>query len=1173
MNRSAPAAIPEQTFRAILVRNVSLPLLVAGVMSAIFISLVFYLMNVNRWVDHADQVIGKTNQAVKQLIDAETGLRGYLLTGREVFLDPYNSAATNLPTSISELRDLLAEYPNQVAWLGRGETGYKDWRNYAARMITLKGSADPEAQKQVLGADAEEGKRRMDDMRGFFTQIIQAQEALRAQRNREASDTITWLVIATILVGVVAGALMAFNGRRQLKTLSAVYATTLGQQQLHTEQLERQAWLKTGQGELGQRMLGEQALGTLSDNILNFLVNFLGASVGAIYVTRDNRHFQRMAHYAWSEDAAHARNQFELAQGLSGQAAAENRIMLLTDLPETYIRVASALGQTAPRAVLIMPAQGERKVNTVIELGFASEVPPMLEEFARLASYNIGTAIESAMYRERLQDVLAETQQLNEELQAQQEELKVANEELEEQSRTLKESQVRLESQQAELEQNNEQLGEQTEALLQQKAMVEERNKALREAHLQLEARAEELGRTSRYKSEFLANMSHELRTPLNSALILAKLLSDNPNGNLDAEQVKFAQSIYSAGNDLLTLINDILDLSKVEAGKLELWPQSITPRGALEPLEQLFRPLAASRNIDFEIVLEPSLPPQMYTDPSRLQQILKNLLSNALKFTDKGRVTLTARAAPDGHVAFDVRDTGIGIAEEYLEHIFGAFSQADGATNRKYGGTGLGLSISRDLAHLLGGDITVHSKVGEGSVFTLTVAREISVDDDGLVQTQIPARLPALSVPAPAPIETYTPAAAEEPESPAVQDDRDVLRPDRRTVLIIEDEPEFSQVLAALGHEKGFNCIVAHSAGEGLKLAQRYVPDAVLLDMKLPDHSGLTVLERLKEETSTRHIPVHMVSGVDSSQAALQLGAIGYALKPADREALLDVFRKIETKLSQKIKHVLVVEDDARQRESMTQLIADEDVRITAVALAEEALAQLKETVFDCMVVDLTLPDMAGHELLQRMASDDLCSFPPVIVYTGRELSRAEENELRRYSRSIIIKGARSPERLLDEVTLFLHRVENTLAPERQQMLKVARNREKAFEGRKILLVDDDVRNIFALTSALEQKGAKVEIGRNGIEALEKLDADPDIDLVLMDIMMPQMDGFEAMRRIREQARFSRLPIIAVTAKAMRDDQEKCLQAGANDYLAKPIDLDKLVSLIRVWMPKIGSL
>ena len=957
MNQSAPAAIPEQTFRTILIRNVTLPLLVAAVMSAIFIGLVFYLMSVNRWVDHADQTIGKTNQAVKQLIDAETGLRGYLYTGREVFLEPYNSASTSLPESIDDLKTMLQDYPSQLAWLGRGEASNKEWRNYAARMITLRGQNTPDAIKLMTGDAAEDGKRRMDEMRGYFSQIIQAQEALRAQRNREANDTIGWLVIATIIVGVIAGALMALNGRRQLKVLSGVYAVTLAKQQEHTDALERQAWLKSGQSELGQRMLGEQPVGTLADNILNFLVHYLGATVGAAFITRDNKHFMRVAQYAWSDDAATVRTQFDIAQGLTGQAAAENRVMLLNDVPESYIRVASSLGQTAARHVLILPAQGERKVNTVIELGFTNGTPLLLEEFAQLAAYNIGVAIESALYRERLQDVLAETQQLNEELQAQQEELKVANEELEEQSRTLKESQVRLESQQAELEQNNEQLGEQTEALLAQKAMVEERNNALRDAHLQLESRAEELARTSRYKSEFLANMSHELRTPLNSALILAKLLGDNPRGNLDEEQVKFAHSIYSAGNDLLTLINDILDLSKVEAGKLELWPQAVSPRGALEPLEHLFRPLTASRNIAFEIVLEPSLPPHMFTDPARLQQILKNLLSNAVKFTETGKVTLTARAAPNSKVAFEVRDTGIGIAEDYLEHIFGAFRQADGATNRKYGGTGLGLSISRDLAHLLGGDISVQSKPGEGSVFTLTIAREISVDDEGLVLHSLPPRLPS----APAALE---PAPVAEPSTSMalVEDDREALRPDMRTVLIIEDEPDFALVLANLGHEKGFNCIIAHNAAEGLKLAARYVPDAVLLDMKLPDHSGLTVLERLKEDAALRHIPVHMISGVDSSQAALQLGAIGYALKPADRDVLLDVFRKIETKLSQKIKHVLVVEDDARQRESMIRLIGDEDVRITAVALAEEALAQLKQNVFDCMVVDLTLPDMAGH-------------------------------------------------------------------------------------------------------------------------------------------------------------------------------------------------------------------
>ncbi|MDR3429334.1 response regulator [Silvimonas sp.] len=1170
-------SVPETAFRRILARNVVLPLLVAAVTSVIYIGLVLYLQNVSRWVDHTDQVIGKTTNASKLLIDAETGLRGYVITGKASFLEPYNASTEQFLDVLHDAKELTQDNPNQQAFFNRAEAAYKEWLSYSQQVIKLRQQQSSAAVDLIT---SETGKARMDQMRGFFAQIIQTEEALRAQRSRETEATINWLIGLTLAIGLLSGAILVLSGRRQLQQLSGVYSETLDRQRQHNQVLEQQAWLKQGQSEIANVMLGEQAISTLASNILDFMVRYLGASVGAVYVSEDRQNFTRVSQYALSPDALDSQHQFQLKQGIAGQAAAENRIVELNELPPDYLSISSTLGSTTPGSVLIVPTRGDRYVNLVLELSFLGAMPPRASEFAHLIAHNIGTAIDSAQYREQLQGVLSETQQLNEELQAQQEELKVANEELEEQSRSLKESQARMEGQQAELEQNNEQLEEQAQALQLQKSELDERNSALHEAHLELETRADELQRASRYKSEFLANMSHELRTPLNSALILSKLLADNPKGNLDEEQVKFASSIYGAGNDLLTLINDILDLSKVEAGKLDIWPESVPVKRLLNGLEQLFTPLAQSKSIELQVITRTDLPETLITDSARLQQILKNLLSNAIKFTEKGTVHIVAGLHAPGQIAFAVSDTGIGIAEHELTAIFDAFHQADGATNRKFGGTGLGLTISRDLAGLLGGQIIAQSTPGVGSTFTLVMPLVLAAQPEETTPQRNagsgapPVRLQESPTP-----QTSIPAQSQNPlenqhenaEQVPVFDDRNNLRPDARTVLIIEDEAMFARILYTLGNELGFNCVLSSNAQNGFDLALKLMPDAVLLDMKLPDQSGMTVLEALKEEPRTRHIPVHVISGIDSSHAALQAGAIGYALKPTDRAALRKVFGKIEAKLAQSIKHVLVVEDDPLQRESMMKLIADEDVKITAVALAEEALTHLKQTDFDCMVVDLTLPDMAGHELLKRMASDTAYSFPPVIVYTGRVLSREEEAELRRYSHSIIIKGARSPERLLDEITLFLHRVENTLAPERQQMLKIARSREKAFEGRKIMVVDDDVRNIFALTSALEPKGASIVIGRNGRDAIDKLDADPDIDLVLMDIMMPEMDGYTAMRHLRKDPRFARLPIIAVTANAMRDDQEKCLAAGANDYLAKPIDLDKLLSLIRVWMPKIG--
>ena len=512
--------------------------------------------------------------------------------------------------------------------------------------------------------------------------------------------------------------------------------------------------------------------------------------------------------------------------------------------------------------------------------------------------------------------------------------------------------------------------------------------------------------------------------------------------------------------------------------------------------------------------------------------------------------------------LVFAVRDSGIGIAPDQQQAIFGAFHQVDGTSNRRYGGTGLGLSISRDLAHLLGGQISLDSSPGQGSVFSLIMPERYESDEPVEVQTLRPAvdQLPAAP---------QVPAAVTLPRH-AFADDRELAPFSKRCILVIEDEPNFARILFDLAHELGYNCLAAQSADEGFQLAAQYLPDAVLLDMRLPDHSGLTVLQRLKEQASTRHIPVHIISVEDRVEAAMHMGAVGYAVKPTSREELKEVFGLLEAKLTQKLKRILLVEDDDLQRESIARLIGDDDIEITAVALAQDALELLRENIYDCMIIDLKLPDMLGNELLKRMTAEDIRAFPPVIVYTGRNLTREEETELLKYSRSIIIKGARSPERLLDEVTLFLHKVEAQLSNERQRMLKTARSRDKVFEGRKILLVDDDVRNIFALTSALEHKGAIVEIGRNGREALEQLELHDDIDLVLMDVMMPEMDGYEATRLIRQQARWRKLPIIAVTAKAMKDDQQRCLQAGANDYLAKPIDLDRLFSLIRVWLPQL---
>ncbi|WP_027908718.1 response regulator [Pseudomonas sp. URMO17WK12:I4] len=1149
------STIDENSFKRILRRNVALPLGVGVVSAVFFVTLIGYLLSVLGWVQHTDRVLNNASESLKLSIDQETGFRGYLLSGDVRFLQPYEVAKPRIRAEMQTLNELVADNPLQVERLRSIAALQDEWTAFAQGAIAAKRDGGNFLDPVRDGR----GKQLTDAIRDEYGAFIAMEQRLREERNNAASNTAIITIALFLLFTLLFSGGLAIFGRRELLRLTGTYGAILKKQEEHNERMQAQAWLRNGQNLMAERLIGQQALPVLGRNTLEFLASHLDAAVGALYVREEHGNLRRVATYGFSREHENAEQSFYSAEGMVGRVAHDRRLLILDNLPADYLKVSSGLGEGKPLVVALLPVSNDGDVNGVVELGFLRPLSERDSEFLEQIAASIGASVEAARYRHRLQEILAETQQLNEELQVQQEELKTANEELEEQSRALKESQAHLETQQAELEQSNEQLSMQRDAL-------DDRNSALREAQQQLEERAEELQRASRYKSEFLANMSHELRTPLNSSLILAKLLADNPKGNLDAEQVKFADSIYSAGNDLLNLINDILDISKVEAGKLDLRPENTNVVRLAQSLETSFQPVAGEKQLGFKVEIADDLPRSLYTDRLRVEQILKNLLSNAFKFTEQGQVSLSVSRVEAG-VSFAVRDSGIGIAKEQQEYIFEAFRQADGTTNRRFGGTGLGLSISRDLAALLGGSISVESTPGEGSVFTLVLPLTFSPGEEDLL---LPAGESAPVVPSVAPA-VAVPAQSEVARNvPTFPDDRGMSVLGGRCVLVIEDEPQFAHILYDLAHELDYRCLVAHSAEDGLDLATSHHPDAILLDMRLPDGSGLSVLQRLKENPGTRHIPVHVISVEDMAEAALHMGAVGYALKPATREQLKGVFSKLEARLTQKMRRVLVVEDDKLQRDSIARLIGDDDIEIVAVEFGEQALEQLRHHIFDCMIIDLKLPDMQGGELLARMGSEEIRCFPPVIVYTGRNLTRAEEAELLKYSRSIIIKGARSPERLLDEVTLFLHMVESELSSERQRMLKTARSRDRVFEGRRLLLVDDDVRNIFALTSALEQKGAQVEVARNGREALEKLEAVGDIDLVLMDVMMPEMDGYEATRRIRENPRWRKLPIIAVTAKAMKDDQDLCMKAGANDYLAKPIDLDRLFSLIRVWLPKL---
>lgn len=1109
-----------------------------------------------RRIVHSHSVIVALDELLSSLQDAETGQRGYLLTGSDKYLDPYNAALADVDARVAKIASLTEDNDEQQARIAPLR------RHIDAKLSELKETIAARKAGNMVGALAivatDRGKLEMDAVRAQLADMQQEEARLRQTRLAEMEQAYRSAWISGVLSCCLGIALTLTVGFLIRKAAAAA---------------EQRAWLQSGQVGLAGAVIGDQPAEQLGESILAFLTRFAGAQAGAVFAG-ERGHYRRVAAYGVPAGAGIV-ERFSHREGLLGQVAADGEPVLLSDIPDGYLTIGSTFGSDKPRHLVIAPAIAENVVHGVIELGFLHPVGPEIMAFLAEISASVGIALRSARYR-------ADLQHHAEELQVQSEELRSSNEELEEQGRNLKESQGRLELQQAELEQTNSQLEEQAQLLEVQRDDLARSNAAV-------EAKARELEQTSRYKSDFLANMSHELRTPLNSLLILSKLLGDNPRANLSDEQVQYARTIQSSGNDLLALINDILDLSKIEAGHLEVRPETVLVERLASDMRQVFQPVAADRGLDFEIHVAPGCPATLDTDRQRLEQILKNLLSNAFKFTESGSVRLAIEpeaAGADGkaRILLSVTDSGIGIPESQQQAIFEAFRQADGTVNRKYGGTGLGLSISRELARLLGGGISLSSTPGRGSRFALSLplaydaalaGPQVQAPVQARVQAQVQmgghSDLPARLLPL-APHGGSQPA----PASPVqqIEDDRDRLVSNQRILLVVEDDAAFAGIVRDLSREMGFQCLVSGTAAEALKLARTFRPSAVVLDIGLPDQSGLALLDHLKRDVETRHIPVHVVSGSDHTQTALTLGAVGYLVKPVKREELAGVLEALAARLASATRRILIVEDDPVQREAMGRLLASGDVETVGAATGAECLELLRDQTFDCMVLDLALPDASGFTLLETLSREGTYAFPPVIVYTGHDLSADDEQRLRRYSDSIIIKGARSPERLLDEVSLFLHQVVTELPEEQQSMIRQARNRDAILEGRRILVVEDDVRNIYSLTHILEPQGAVIEIARNGQEAIDALaragdDAARRIDLVLMDVMMPVMDGLTATREIRKDGRWAKLPIITLTAKAMPDDQERCIAAGANDYMAKPLDVDKLLSLVRVWMPR----
>ena len=955
-----------------------------------------------------------------------------------------------------------------------------------------------------------------------------------------------------------------------------------------TQKNTEQDWLKTNLAKFTRMLQGQRDLEAVAKLILKELAPLVNAQQGVFYLLENTeasgQQLKLLSSYAFKERKSLS-NQFRPGEGLIGQCVLEKERILLADVPDDHIRIVTGLGESKPLNIVVVPVLFEGEVKAVIELASFYRFSDISLAFMDQLTESIGIVLNTIAASMRTEQLLAQSQSLAEELRSQQGELTETNKRLEQQARSLQASEERLKNQQEELQQTNEELEERSRLLQVQNMEVERKNAEIEQAKQALEDKAEQLALTSKYKSEFLANMSHELRTPLNSLLILSKLLAENTEGNLQEKQVEFAQTIHAAGSDLLTLINDILDLAKIESGNMGVDIEDLRLSQVQDYVERSFRHVANARKLAFEIEVVPGTPNIVKTDARRMQQVLKNLLANAFKFTEQGGVTLRLEKvasgwspenetlnAASGVIAFSVTDTGIGIPLDKQRIIFEAFQQADGTTSRKYGGTGLGLNISREIAKLLGGEIRVQSEVGQGSTFTLYLPERFRPQprQAPVMQQSSSSRLATATYEAVRSVEPVQQADERQLlSSNDLDDDREALVEGDKSLLIVEDDIVFAKILLGLAREKGFKGLVALRGDVALAMAREYQPSAITLDIGLPVVDGWSVLDRLKHDPRTRHIPVHIISGTDEDRArGLRLGARASLKKPLTQEQLSDAFAQVKSYIERPVKNLLIIEDDPAQRSAVVALIGNGDVKSTAVASGQEALETLDKMHVDCVVLDLGLPDMSGFELIEKIKEKAGTNLP-IIVYTGKELTEEEETQLKRLTESIIVKSARSPEHLLDETALFLHRVEANLPENKRQMIKQGQLADPVLSGKKVLVVDDDARNIFAITSALERHNLQVIYAENGRKGIELIRNTPDLHAVLMDVMMPEMDGYETMRAVRSMDDRKDLPIIALTAKAMKGDREKCVEAGASDYITKPVETDQLLSLLRVWLYK----